>query len=69
MDNHYETIGVEGRVYSRNLPMNLNNRAKAWFVSDFIGQILPQDVGRRVFDKGDYLAAEDNKHMKERLGK
>lgn len=42
---------------------------KSWFVSDFIGQILPQDVGRRVFDKGDYLAAEDNKHMKERLGK
>ncbi len=47
----------------------INAFGKSWFVSDFIGQILPQDVGRRVFDKGDYLAAEDNKHMKERLGK
>lgn len=42
---------------------------KSWFVSDFIGQILPQDVGKRVYDKGHYLAVENNEQMKNRIGK
>ena len=37
---------------------------KSWFVSDFIGQILSQDVGKRVYDKGHYLAVENDKHTK-----
>lgn len=42
---------------------------RSWFVSDFIGQILPQDVGKRVYDKGHYLAVENDKQLQKTLGK
>ena len=47
----------------------INAFGKSWFVSDFIGQILPQDVGKRVYDKGHYLTVENDKQLQKRLGK
>ena len=38
-----------------------------WPVSNFIGQILPQDVGKRVYRIGDILQVENDEQRNRRL--
>ena len=38
-----------------------------WPVSDFIGRILPQDVGKRVYLVGGVLQVENEEQRKRRL--
>jgi hypothetical protein len=38
-----------------------------WPVSDFIGQVLPGDVGKRVFKRGDILQVENDEQRAARL--
>jgi hypothetical protein len=40
---------------------------RRWPVSGFIGQILPQDVGKRIYLSGDILQVENDEQMKSRL--
>lgn len=38
-----------------------------WPVSGFIGQIMPQDVGKRVYRIGDILQVENDEQRDQRL--
>lgn len=39
-----------------------------WLVSSFIGRILPQDVGKRVYERGGILQVENDEHLMSRIG-
>lgn len=40
---------------------------RVWPVSGFIGQILEQDIGKRVYNFGDFLQVENNEQRDGRL--
>jgi hypothetical protein len=40
---------------------------RVWPCSSFIGQILPQDVGKRVYLVGDIVQVENDEQRAERL--
>lgn len=42
---------------------------KQWMASSFIGRILKQDVGKRVYLIGDILQVENDQQFKERISK
>ncbi len=42
---------------------------KTWPVSNFIGRIQPQDVGKWVFRQGDYLQVENQEQFEARTQK
>lgn len=42
---------------------------RSWVVSNFIGKIFPEDVGKRVYLVGDFLQVENEEQRKARLGK
>lgn len=52
---HYRelTIADVGRA-------RLKAFGKTWLCADFIGQVLPQDVGKRVYLVGDILQVEND---------
>jgi hypothetical protein len=41
---------------------------QTWLVSDFMGRILPTDVGKRVYQQGDVLQIESNNQRSRRFG-
>ncbi len=42
---------------------------RTWLVEDFLGQVLKQDVGKRVFRRGDHLMVENNQQRDARLAR
>jgi len=42
---------------------------KTWMVQDWIGRILEQDVGKRVFMRGDRLQVENDEQLTARGGR
>jgi hypothetical protein len=42
---------------------------RTWLCSDFIGRVLPQDVGKRVYLVGDILQVENNEQRDKRLAR
>lgn len=41
---------------------------RAWPVSNFIGRILPSDIGKRVYRRGDILQVENDEQHAARVG-
>jgi hypothetical protein len=41
---------------------------RTWLVSDFMGRILPTDVGKRAYQRGDVLQVENDDQRSRRLG-
>lgn len=52
---HYYTL-TEGDVEQHML----RAFGKLWRVSDFMGRVLPRDVGKRVYQVGDILQVEND---------
>jgi hypothetical protein len=42
---------------------------RAWMTCDFIGSVLPGDVGKRVYLRGDILQVENNEQRDARLNR
>ncbi len=63
MDRYREIVGADvGRRFFRAF-------GRTWQVQDFIGRILEQDVGKRVFLRGGVLQVENNEQRAARAGK
>ena len=42
---------------------------RTWRVEDFLGQVLPQDVGKRVYRIKGILQVENNEQRDQRMGR
>ena len=40
---------------------------REWPVEDFMGQVFPRDVGKRIYLRGDILQAENDEQFMRRL--
>lgn len=44
-------------------------RDKSWVIANFMGRVLLQDVGKRIFERGGILQVENDKQLAARLKK
>lgn len=59
----YKTIGTKDVGKSR-----IKAFGRTWLVSDFVGRIFPNDVGKRVYFSGGILQVENEEQRAMRIG-
>jgi hypothetical protein len=64
--SHYPYVELTAKDVGRR---TLRAFGRTWLLAGVIGDVLPQDVGKRVYRVGDILQVENDEQLRARLAK